>query len=326
MLNPLPETQDLIEAPGRLCPLDYATCPADLQREADIVAETIYVVGGLYGNAFALDSLEALACAEDKATQLVFNGDAHWFDADQEIFADLDGRLARYPSIAGNIELEIARDLDVGAGCGCAYPWHVEDGVVVRSNAILERLRGIAPQRCRERTGTLPKTLVARVGELRIGILHGDPTSVAGWRFALDQLDEPSASGWLSAIKEASGVDVFASTHTCGAVMRHFDLPSGRLVVANNGAAGMSNFPNDRRGLVTRIALTPPRHPTAYGLVFGEVFIDALHVEFDHAAFLEQFDNVWPAGSPAEISYRSRIIGHHGASDLKRARPRDHGL
>jgi hypothetical protein len=321
----LPARPGPVQGPGRLCPIDYATSPADFRREVDIVADTIYVVGGLYGNAFALDALEALASAEEAPAQLVFNGDAHWFDAEQRIFVELDRRLESYPSIVGNIELEMARSLDIGAGCGCAYPSHVGDGIVGRSNAILKRLREIVPQRCRERFSILPKTLVARVGTLRIGILHGDPTSVAGWGFAIDQLDEPSALGWLDAIKEASGVDVLASTHTCGAVMRDFDLPSGRLVIANNGAAGMSNFPDDCRGLVTRVSVTPCPFPTAYGLPLGKVFVDALPVDFDHAAFLDQFDRIWPAGSPGEISYRGRILGAHVAGDVCLARPTPSG-
>jgi hypothetical protein len=300
--------------------MDYVTNPADFRRAADLTAQTIYVVGGLYGNAFALDAVEALASAEEAPVQLVFNGDAHWFDAEQGAFAALDSRLARYLGIAGNIELEIARSLDVGAGCGCAYPPSVDDGIVERSNAILERLRKIAPRRCRERLGELPKTLVARVGTLRIGIVHGDPTSVAGWGFATELLDEPSALDWLDALSRASEVDVFASTHTCGAVMRDFDLPSGRLVVANNGAAGMSNFPNDWRGLVTRISLTPCPYPTAYGLRIGEVFVDALPVDFDHARFVDQFDRIWATGSPAESSYRRRILGVHTAADVSQAR------
>jgi hypothetical protein len=292
-----------------------------LRRPADIIAQSIYVVGGLYGNGFALDAIEALASAEKTPVRLVFNGDAHWFDADQDIFAGLDRRLEYYPSIAGNIELEIARRLDVGAGCGCAYPPHVDDGVVERSNAILEGLREIIPPRCRDRLHALPKTLLACVGTLRIGIVHGDAISVAGWRFAAEHLDDQSSRTWLDGVRDASDVDVFASTHTCGAVMRDFDLPSGRLAIANNGSAGMSNFANDRRGLITRISLDPSPHPAAYGMQRGEVFIDALPVAFDHARFVDQFDRVWPEGSPAAISYRRRIMGVHSAADLSRARP-----
>jgi hypothetical protein len=108
--------------PGRVCPLDYRTDPAGLARAPDIVTDTLYVVGGLYGNGFALDAIEALAAAEPSPATLVFNGDAHWFDAEPKAFRQLDARLAGYPAIGGNVEFELARDFDAGAGCGCAYP------------------------------------------------------------------------------------------------------------------------------------------------------------------------------------------------------------
>ncbi len=108
--------------PGRVCPLDYHTDPSDFARTPDIFADTLYVVGGLYGNADALDAIEALAAGETSPVTLVFNGDAHWFDAEPTTFRRLDASLAPYPAIAGNIEFELARDFDAGAGCGCAYP------------------------------------------------------------------------------------------------------------------------------------------------------------------------------------------------------------
>jgi hypothetical protein len=108
MNNAAREKRRPIEPPGRSCPIDYATNPGDLRRAAEMIAQTICVVGGLYGNAFALDALEAMASAEDAPVKLVFNGDAHWFDADQGTFTDLDRREC-YPCSTGNIELEIAR-------------------------------------------------------------------------------------------------------------------------------------------------------------------------------------------------------------------------
>src|SRR5262245_1520928 len=125
--------------PGRVCPRDYLTDPASLARAPDLMADTLYVVGGLYGNGLALDAIEALATAEPAPAAIVFNGDAHWFDAEPGMFRQLEARLAAYPAICGNVELEIARDIDIGAGCGCAYPPDVDDGVVERSNTILAR-------------------------------------------------------------------------------------------------------------------------------------------------------------------------------------------
>ncbi len=144
---------------------------------------------------------------------------------------------------------------------------------------------------------------------MRIGIVHGDPTAIAGWGFAQERLDDPASLPWLGAIKQASQIDVFASTHTCGAVMRDLALPCGSLVVANNGAAGMGNFAGDWRGLITRIATRPSPHAALYGLQHSGIHIDALPVAFKHTAFVRAFDAIWPDGSPAAISYRKRILG-----------------
>ena len=107
-------------AAGRVCPADYRYDPAVLDRPADISARVLYVVGGLYGNAEALDAVEQLASAERARVTLVFNGDFHWFDAESLWFAALDRRVARHAAIRGNVETEIARPAEVGAGCGCA--------------------------------------------------------------------------------------------------------------------------------------------------------------------------------------------------------------
>jgi hypothetical protein len=307
--------------PGRVCPAEYRTDVAGLARDAEIAAQTLYVVGGLYGNPFALDAIEALAAAEPWPPTLVFNGDAHWFDADTEMFAALEARLAAHAAVAGNVELELARGVDVGAGCGCAYPPSVPDDVVARSNAILVALRGAASSSARTRFTRLPKTLIASVGASRIGIVHGDPTAVAGWRFARGSLDDRGTWPWLDAIKQASRIDIFASTHTCEAVMRDLSLASGRLIVANNGAAGMANFDRDPRGLLTRISTRPSPHAALYGLKAGGVYVDALPIAFDLEAFIAAFDAIWPTGSPAEISYRRRIQGETTGFDPRLAAP-----
>lgn len=297
--------------PGRVCPLDYVTNPAHLAREADFTAETLYVVGGLYGNAFALDAIEAMARAEPGPVTIVLNGDAHWFDAEPDAFRRLDARLARYPAICGNVERELGRSQDAGAGCGCAYPESVEDGVVERSNAILSRLgdmlRGEAA--IKTRLAALPKTLCAQVANARIAIVHGDAWSIAGWRFAREDLETPGAHVWLSALRRESGADIFACTHTCEPVMRRVSCAEGCMLIANNGAAGMANFRADLRGLITRIGPTASPFGALYGDTINGVHVEALPVAFDHAGFVTEFDRWWPAGSPAAVSYRNRIVG-----------------
>jgi hypothetical protein len=109
-------------------------------------------------------------------------------------------------------------------------------------------------------------------------------------------------------VRAASCLHLFASTHTCDAALRDFTLPSGRLTVINNGAAGMPNFKGSRFGLITRIATTRSPYQPLYGLVRDGVHVDAIPVSYDHAAFVERFLTRWPEGSPAHESYFARIM------------------
>jgi hypothetical protein len=290
-----------------MCPRDYVYPPSVLARAPDIAAETIYVVGGLYGNLAALDAVEQLAAAERGTAEIVFNGDFHWFDAEPDWFAQIERGIAPYRALRGNIETEIAREADVGAGCGCAYPDNVSEDMVRRSNEILARLAAIAPASCAS-LAALPMHLVAQVGRLRVGIVHGDAASLAGWRFAHDVLDDAGNGRWLDGVKGASRIDVFASTHTCLAALRDFTLPAGRMTVINNGSAGMPNFAGTCFGLLTRIATTPSPHQPLYGIARDGVFIDAIALSYDQHAFVDRFLHCWPPGAPAYESYYRRIV------------------
>jgi hypothetical protein len=291
-----------------MCPTDYRYSPAILNRASDVSADILYVVGGLYGNLAALKKIEWLACRERQPVTIVFNGDFHWFDAEPEWFAAIEKGVARHRAIRGNVETEIARAGDIGAGCGCAYPESVDEGVVTRSNEILTDLRQAASDTgMTAHLAALPMHLTARVGDKHVGIVHGDAASLAGWRFAHDALDDAANSAWRDDIRAKSGVDIFACTHTCLAALRDFDLPSGHLTVINNGAAGMANFAGATHGLVSRIATVPCPHPTLYGVARDGVFVDALAVEFDLDEFLAQFEMRWPKGSSARTSYHERI-------------------
>ena len=296
-------------AAGRMCPRDYRYPPSQLDRPAEIDAEVLYVAGGLYGNLAALDTIEQMAAQESAPVTIVFSGDFHWFDAEPKWFAAIDERVARHSTLRGNIETEIARTTDIGAGCGCAYPPTVAVDVVARSNTILAELRNAASPEQSERFRSLPMHLVAAVGGLRIGIVHGDATSLAGWDFACDRLADPEQQSRLPAIGEAACVDVFASTHTCLAALSDVAGPH-RVTVINNGAAGMPNFSGARFGVITRIATCPSPHSSLYGLVRDGVCIEALAARYDHGAFLGAFLTRWPEGSPAHLSYFRRIV--HG--------------
>jgi hypothetical protein len=291
-------------------------------RTPEFRAETLYVVGGLYGNLAALAQIETLAAAERDRPEIVFNGDFHWFDAEAAWFGEIERGVTPYRALRGNVETEIARDGDIGAGCGCAYPPSVAGDVVTRSNEIIALLRTVTPPAARVRLAQLPMHLLAQVGALRIGIVHGDAAALAGWRFAADELDNPKRRLWLADVHAAAQVDVFASTHTCLAALRDFDFAGGRLTIVNNGAAGMPNFSKSRFGVITRIATTASPHQPLYGVTRDGVHIDALALAYDTGAFRTQFSARWPAGSPAYESYYGRVTGGPDYT-LRQAAPKE---
>jgi hypothetical protein len=289
--------------PGRSCPRHYRYSPAVFSRPAELQARSLYIVGGLYGNPFALDAVLALARRE--SATLVFNGDFNWFDAEPTEFQSINETVLQHAALRGNVETEIAGE-DAGAGCGCAYPEWVGDAEVERSNEILARLRSTTREfpGLRARLGSLPMHLVAEVGGLRVGIVHGDAESLAGWQFSQEALRDRSEC--VRSLLAATGIDVFACTHTCLPVMQDFATPRGAALVVNNGATGMPNFRDTHFGLATRIAREPS--PDAlYGTQVGTLFVEAMPVRYDHDAWLARFDRVWPEGSPASLSYRKRI-------------------
>jgi len=294
--------------PGRICPLSYRYSPRVFQRRADLVAETIYVVGGLYGNVEALEALFDMVAAESGPTAVVFNGDYHWFDVAVPDFLAIESRVRPHWKLRGNVETEIAHD-DIDAGCGCAYPVDVSDAEVTRSNEIIARLRATAITSGIDRAAlaALPMYLVARVGDARIGIVHGDATSLAGWGFAHDRLDDPAHGRWIESVFRDSGVDIFASTHTCLPAFRHFEHTYGDGLIANNGAAGMPNFVDKRCGVVTRISRTASRH-ALFGLDLKGTHVEALRLRFDADRWVRRFEATWPEGSAAHASYYRRIV------------------
>ena len=139
-----------VNSPGRFCPAHYGYAPGDFARAVDFVADTLIVVGGLYGNLAALDAAEALLAAEADHARLVFNGDFHWFDIDPDDFAAIEARVLRHVALRGNVETELAGD-DSGAGCGCAYPDNVSDAEVAAptpsSNACAAARRNLPHRR-----------------------------------------------------------------------------------------------------------------------------------------------------------------------------------
>lgn len=290
---------------GRDCPLDYRL-PSDAFTGAPLFdCQVLYVVGGLYGNRQALAVVAKRLAAEPEA-RLVINGDAHWFDREPAIFAAVEQGLEGQLALRGNVETELGRGADSGAGCGCAYPMSVDDGTVERSNAIqaelgrtVQRLPGMAA-----RLAARPASVLVSVAGRRVAVSHGDEQSLAGWNCAREALAEPTRQRELDDWLQANRLSVLATSHTCAAAA--LNLPHGAVI--NNGAAGLPNFAGGRYGLLSRIATTP--HPAAlYRCQRDGLFVEAAPLNYDHPAFLADFDRQWPAGSPAALSYRARVLG-----------------
>jgi hypothetical protein len=299
-----------VPAPGRSCPLHYRYAPEALDCAPAFRADTLYVIGGLYGNLPALSALQALAGCESVPPKLVFNGDFNWFNVDSGRFRQINETVLEHLALRGNVETEIAGD-DAGAGCGCAYPDYVGDAEVKFSNRIIERLRRTARSSpgIAQRLLQLPMQMTAQVGDTRIGVLHGDAESLAGWGFACDALADARNDSKFGHWFQRANVSVFACSHTCLPAWREFELPGGAAAVINNGAAGMPNFSGTQYGVITRFGLTPaPAGHTLYGGRIDGVFIDALRLDYDHALWLKHFLADWPAGSPAHASYFRRIV------------------
>jgi hypothetical protein len=128
---------------GRSCPLRYRYGAETIARLPAIEAETLYVAGGLYGNLPALAVIEAMAAAEPGPVSIVFNGDFNWFNVDDAGFAEINRHVLAHRAILGNVEAELGVAGD-DAGCGCAYPDHVDSAVVERSNRIHALLKATA--------------------------------------------------------------------------------------------------------------------------------------------------------------------------------------
>ena len=302
--------------PGRSCPLHYRTTASGLAGGPDLENDTVYIIGGLYGNPAALKAIESLAVGEAEQglphPQLIFNGDFHWFDAEPDLFAAIQDRVLKHTAMQGNVEAELA-DPDPEAGCGCAYPEWVDGGMVERSNQIMDRLQGVIASQpaMRERLAALPRQFRLDVAGHRIGVVHGDPDSIAGWGLAVEQMPPPgTADETLKQWFQTAEVDAIACTHTCLPFLQDFETDGHRQVVINNGAAGMPNFRDDPRGLISRISRYPAPFETLYRTQLGSLHIEAVAIDVVPESWREQFQALWPPGSPAYESYWSQLM--HG--------------
>jgi hypothetical protein len=300
------------DAPGRVCPVRYRYGAGALALAPTREVSTLYVVGGLYGNGPALDAIELMARTEGHDSQppvLCFNGDFNWFNVADTEFAQINLRVLANDAILGNVEAEF--DSSAGdAGCGCAYPDNVDGQVVEWSNEIHRQLKETANRHeslC-ERIAQLPMFARYQVANCRVGVVHGDADSLAGWRFDVAALSVPDSEPWLRSVFEQADVDLFASTHTCLPALRYVGLPGGRQgCVVNNGAAGMPNFEGSIDGLCTRISVSPSPHPVLRETRVAGAYVALVPVRFDREQWRSEFLAQWPPGSAAWLSYFQRI-------------------
>jgi len=320
MNQPLSRDRSRAPIPGRTCPLHYRYAVRDLARDAEVTADTVYVVGGLYGNGPALSALLGLASRETQPVTLIFNGDFNWFNVDGPGFATINDEVLKHTAIRGNVETEIAGE-NSDAGCGCGYPDWVGEAEVARSNQIIERLRETAcrfPDR-RAKLAALPMHITADIGGVRVAIVHGDAESLAGWDFSQEMLSSPSHRKQIASQFATARARIFASSHTCLPVAADFDTPKGKCVLFNSGAAGMPNFSGMRYGVVTRIATRPATHTAPlYGIRIDAAYVEALPLHYDSRQWKEKFLGNWPPGSPAHASYFRRIT-EGPAYDIRKA-------
>lgn len=302
---------------GRFCPPDYRVRPEIFAGAPELSAQILYVVGGLYGNPYALDTIEALFEADQAANpgvrcQMVFNGDFHWFDASPALFRELETRTAVYKRQRGNVETELARLDDDAAGCGCAYPESVSDREVQWSNTIIAQLALAGRQGVGDAVianlMTLPMAALWQVGDVKVAVTHGDHESLAGWSLAQNQLKD-TWSGGLRQFMQAHQLNLVACSHTCLPVA---DLPvtGDDLAVINNGSAGMANVRGSTAGIVSRIAVSgvsPAPVAPLYAASMRGVEIAALPVNFDFDSWRTTFTQIWPQDSAASTSYMKRI-------------------
>ena len=316
--------------PGRSCPLAYRYQPDDLAGPISFACRGLYVVGGLYGNAGALHAILRRAGQEPTPPEIVFNGDFHYLDAHPDAFAAIADGVRGYRASLGNVEYAVSSS-DADVGCGCDYPDYISITVVEHSNAIVERLRHTArafPDHL-ARLSALPRYLTVEVAGHRVGIVHGDLESLAGWRLALEAMEPGDQivrehTGWSGPSTTPAAVtdwfrraqlDVLASTHTGLPYAQDITVDGRTRLVINNGVAGLGNFHDGAYGVLTRIVADPqPPSDSLYGRAVDGLRCDAIPVRYDIPQATQDFLTTWPVGSPAHRSYYHRLT--HG-TDLR---------
>lgn len=109
---------------GRTCPLSYRYGSHVFHSSTSVDTDTLYIVGGLYGNEAALATVVTMFAAEPGRKHMIFNGDFNWFNVDDDSFRRINETVLSFDATRGNVETELApRDgTQPDAGCGCGDP------------------------------------------------------------------------------------------------------------------------------------------------------------------------------------------------------------
>ena len=238
----------VVNAAKQGCPLSYAYRPSSLAHlKASKNAEVLYVIGGLYGNRFALDRILEMSSKERNPPLLVFNGDFNFFNANRVDYRHINSSIQRNGlAIRGNIEDTISKAVEAQSpseieevDCGCSYPPYVSTALIGRSNTIATKLSAVAVAVHKEESTyiqrwlrQLEKYMVVSVGRSRVCIVHGDMHSLSGWDLSAEAMPQSKRLRDLMGVNEGenieitteekisswiaeSNADIIACTHTC---------------------------------------------------------------------------------------------------------------
>lgn len=290
------------------CPLAYRYGAKSIKAIKAEETQTLYVVGGLYGNPYALSTIKQLFDDERNNAKLCFNGDFHWFDIAPNQFQLIQTEVMQYEAISGNVEYELGTE-NYSGGCGCSYPTSVAPEIVELSDAIHRRLSTTArnfPEAIKY-FSQLSMFKKYSVAGLNVAVVHGDADSLAGWNFDLSLIDKNTIREWVQQAFTLAEVDVFASSHTGTALMRRFSNNGKDKLVINNGSAGAPNFLKQLHGVITRISSDRYKGESLASTRIGNAWIESLPIRYNHEAWVHEFLKQWPEGSDAYTSYWTKI-------------------
>ena len=261
---------------GRSCPLAYRYQPEALAGPAQLEADTLYVVGGLYGNLAALRAVLERADREPGGpAAIVFNGDFHWLDVDPEDFEAISETVLARHATKGNVEAELASDED--AGCGCAYPDYIgDDGrrplqpdhdPAAGDRVAVPRAWCAAWASC---PGTSPPASAGTASASSTATPSRWPAGGWPWRRwnPVIRWSAARSAGVVTPTTAADLLDWFGRADVeCLRLHPHRPpvrpggprRPTPSLVI-NNGAAGLANFAGTTYGVITRLS-SDPRPP-----------------------------------------------------------------